>query len=73
MSVLNVPKDKALEITINKFERSARGSNDYVELFMVLSQATKLKSGLNWDQVEEVVKRSLEPVISLSKFQQIGD
>lgn len=52
-------KKEALEITLRKFEKSPKGENDYIELFVVFKHATKGKDGLSQSEVEEIIKHMI--------------
>ncbi len=53
MSRQNVSPREALQVTLAKFLKSNKGTNDFVELLLV---AGKNAGNMSWDEIEVIVK-----------------
>jgi hypothetical protein len=52
-------KQEVLTEQIVEFEKSARSTEDYMNLFVKVVSSTRQGSGLVWEQVEDSIKNAI--------------
>lgn len=59
-------KKEALEITLRKFEKSVKGPNDYMELFVVVFRVLRPDNSLSWNEIYEIITTMISERESLT-------